>query len=58
MHSQVEHGTKRLLMHIEAFQGAGQSDKKQSQQHLVMSVNQLSMLHTVIYARAEVCTAM
>jgi len=42
----------------EAFQAVGQSHKKQSQQRLAMSVNQLSMLPTVIYATAEVRSAM
>jgi len=44
-------------MYTEAFQAVGQSHKKQSQQQSAMSVNQLSMLPTVIYATAEVCTA-
>jgi len=45
-------------MHIGAFQAAGQSHKKQSQQQLAMSVNRLSMLGTVIHVTAEVRTAM
>jgi hypothetical protein len=45
-------------MYTEAFQAVGKSHKKQSQQQLAMSVNQLSMLGTVIYATVEVRTAM
>jgi hypothetical protein len=45
-------------MYKEALQAVRQSRKKQSQQQLAMSVNQLSMLGTVIYATAKVCTAM
>jgi len=45
-------------MYTEAFQAVSQSHKKQSQQLLAMSVNQLSMLGTVIHATAEVRTAM
>jgi len=44
-------------MHIGAFQAVRQSHKKQSQL-LAISVNQLSMLGTVIHATAEVRTAM
>jgi len=54
----VERGTKRLSMHTEAFQAVRQSHKKQSQQQLAMSLNQLSMLATVIHATAKVRTAM
>jgi len=50
--------SKRLLMHTEALQAVGQSHKKLSQQQLAMSVKQLSLLCTVIYAAAEVRTAM
>ena len=42
----------------EAFQAVRQSHKKQSQQQLAMSLNQLSMLATVIHATAEVRIAM
>ena len=45
-------------MYAKALQAVRQSKKKQSQHHLAMSVNHLSMLGTVIYATAEVRTAM
>jgi len=57
MHSKLSMAPRDFWC-TEAFQTAGQSHKKQSQQQLAMSLNRLSMLGTLIYATAEVRTAM